>query len=137
FINLADNRGLDAEGFVPFGRVVEGMKVADALYGGYGESSGGGIRGGKQQPLFAGATHGSTPISPCSIPCFAHGSCPERGGRLVLQLSFTAGSAPMLQCDPACRRRWPGISSASGLWSGRSVGWDPRRSRWQPQRGCS
>ena len=54
FINLADNRGLDAEGFVPFGRVVEGMKVADALYGGYGESSGGGIRGGKQQPLFAG-----------------------------------------------------------------------------------
>ena len=53
FINLADNRGLDAEGFVPFGRVVEGMKVADALYGGYGESSGG-IRGGKQQPLFAG-----------------------------------------------------------------------------------
>ena len=54
FINLADNRRLDAEGFVPFGRVVEGMDVADALYSGYGESSGGGIRGGKQDPLFSG-----------------------------------------------------------------------------------
>ncbi|MFL5311038.1 MAG: peptidylprolyl isomerase [Myxococcales bacterium] len=54
FINLADNRRLDAEGFVPFGHVVEGMKVADALYSRYGESSGGGIRAGKQQPLFDG-----------------------------------------------------------------------------------
>ena len=54
FINLADNRRLDAEGFVPFGRVVEGMDVADALYSGYGESSGGGIRGGRQDPLFSG-----------------------------------------------------------------------------------
>jgi len=52
FINLADSPRLDAEGFAPFGRVVEGMEVAAALYGGYGESSGGGIRGGKQQPLF-------------------------------------------------------------------------------------
>ena len=54
FINLADNSRLDAEGFAPFGRVVEGMEVADALYSGYGESAGGGIRGGKQQPLFDG-----------------------------------------------------------------------------------
>jgi peptidyl-prolyl cis-trans isomerase A (cyclophilin A) len=54
FINLADNHRLDAQGFVPFGRLVEGMKMADALYAGYGESSGGGIRGGKQEPLFVG-----------------------------------------------------------------------------------
>jgi peptidyl-prolyl cis-trans isomerase A (cyclophilin A) len=54
FINLVDNPRLDAEGFAPFGRVVEGMKLVDALYAGYGESSGGGIRGGKQQPLFDG-----------------------------------------------------------------------------------
>ena len=54
FVNLADNARLDAEGFAPFGRVAEGMEVADALYAGYGESSGGGIRGGKQQPLFDG-----------------------------------------------------------------------------------
>jgi len=42
----------DAQGFVPFGRVTEGMDVADALNGEYGESSGGGIRAGKQGPLF-------------------------------------------------------------------------------------
>jgi cyclophilin family peptidyl-prolyl cis-trans isomerase len=54
FINLADNQRLDAQGFAPFGRVVEGMENVEALYGGYGEESGGGIRGGKQEPLFEG-----------------------------------------------------------------------------------
>jgi peptidyl-prolyl cis-trans isomerase A (cyclophilin A) len=53
FINLADNQRLDAQGFVPFGRVISGMDAVDALYAGYGESSGGGVRGGKQDPLFA------------------------------------------------------------------------------------
>jgi peptidyl-prolyl cis-trans isomerase A (cyclophilin A) len=38
FINLADNERLDSMGFAPFGRVVEGMEVVDALYDGYGES---------------------------------------------------------------------------------------------------
>jgi peptidyl-prolyl cis-trans isomerase A (cyclophilin A) len=53
FINLQDNGAThDAEPFVPFGRVVEGMDVADALYGEYGESAGGGIRAGRQAPLF-------------------------------------------------------------------------------------
>jgi cyclophilin family peptidyl-prolyl cis-trans isomerase len=37
FINLGDNRRLDAVGFVPIGRVVKGMAVADRLYAGYGE----------------------------------------------------------------------------------------------------
>ena len=54
FINLAGNAKLDAQGFVPFGRVVQGMDAVDALYGGYGEESGGGLRAGKQQPLFEG-----------------------------------------------------------------------------------
>jgi cyclophilin family peptidyl-prolyl cis-trans isomerase len=54
FINLGDNSRLDSQGFVPFGRVVKGMEVVDSLYDGYGEESGGGIRGGKQQPLFDG-----------------------------------------------------------------------------------
>jgi peptidyl-prolyl cis-trans isomerase A (cyclophilin A) len=53
YINLADNRKLDADGFAPIGRVVQGMEVVNALYGGYGEKSGGGMRAGKQQKLFA------------------------------------------------------------------------------------
>ena len=52
-INLRDNsETFDKEPFVPFGEVVKGMDVADALYADYGEQSGGGIRAGKQEPLF-------------------------------------------------------------------------------------
>jgi homoserine O-acetyltransferase len=54
FISLRDNSNLDAQGFAPFGRVVEGMDVADALNSEYGEDSGSGIRAGRQQPLFDG-----------------------------------------------------------------------------------
>jgi len=54
FINLADNTSLDAQGFAPFGRVTKGMEVADALESTYGETAGGGIRAGRQEPLFAG-----------------------------------------------------------------------------------
>lgn len=53
FINLVDNHAThDKEPFVPFGRIVTGMDVVDALYDGYGESALGGIRAGKQDPLF-------------------------------------------------------------------------------------
>jgi len=38
FVNLGDNTRLDAMGFVPFGRVVEGMDVVEKLYGGYGDT---------------------------------------------------------------------------------------------------
>ena len=54
YISLRDNSYQDAQGFVPFGEVVEGMDVADALNSEYGENSGGGIRAGRQQPLFDG-----------------------------------------------------------------------------------
>ena len=55
FINLRDNSAnFDKEPFVPIAKVVEGMEVADALYSEYGEAAGGGIRAGKQDPVFAG-----------------------------------------------------------------------------------
>lgn len=53
FINLRDNSAThDPEPFVPFGKVIEGMEVADRLNAEYGESSGSGIRAGRQEPLF-------------------------------------------------------------------------------------
>ncbi len=39
FINYRDNSRLDSGGFAPFGKVVEGMEVVDALYNGYGEGA--------------------------------------------------------------------------------------------------
>ena len=53
FISLVDNSRLDAQGFSPLGRVVEGMDVVDRLYGGYGENAGGGIRAGRQGRMMA------------------------------------------------------------------------------------
>lgn len=37
FINLSDNTSLDAQGFSPFGMVVEGMDVVEKFYSGYGD----------------------------------------------------------------------------------------------------
>jgi cyclophilin family peptidyl-prolyl cis-trans isomerase len=56
YISLVDNARLDAQGFAPIGRVVEGMAVVDSLYSGYGENSGGGVRAGKQAALFSGGS---------------------------------------------------------------------------------
>ena len=39
FINYIDNSRLDQMGFAPFGEVVEGMEVVDALYSDYGEGA--------------------------------------------------------------------------------------------------
>ena len=39
FVNIANNTQLDALGFAPFGRVVEGMSVVNGLYSGYGEGA--------------------------------------------------------------------------------------------------
>jgi peptidyl-prolyl cis-trans isomerase A (cyclophilin A) len=39
FINFADNNNLDSMGFAPFGRVVSGMNVVDALNAEYGEGA--------------------------------------------------------------------------------------------------
>jgi homoserine O-acetyltransferase len=55
YIALSDlSATQDAQGFAPFGRVVDGMEVADRLNAEYGENAGSGIRAGRQQPLFAG-----------------------------------------------------------------------------------
>ena len=52
YVNTGDQSRLDAMGFAPFGKVVEGMGVIDKLYAGYGETSGGGMRAGHQAQLF-------------------------------------------------------------------------------------
>jgi peptidyl-prolyl cis-trans isomerase A (cyclophilin A) len=38
FINLGDNSRLDAQGFSPFGEVIQGMENVEEFYRGYGES---------------------------------------------------------------------------------------------------
>lgn len=38
FINLRDNERLDGMGFSAFGKVIEGMKIVDELFSGYGET---------------------------------------------------------------------------------------------------
>lgn len=48
YVNLVDNAQLDAQGFAPFGRIVDGMGVVDAFYSEYDERSGGGVRAGRQ-----------------------------------------------------------------------------------------
>lgn len=47
FVNLADNASLDAQGFSPFGRVVDGMKVVDSFNAEYGSAP------SDNQPLIA------------------------------------------------------------------------------------
>jgi peptidyl-prolyl cis-trans isomerase A (cyclophilin A) len=51
FINYKDNTNLDSMGFTPFGKVIEGMDVVDAIEGMYGEGapSGRGPSQGKAQ----------------------------------------------------------------------------------------
>jgi peptidyl-prolyl cis-trans isomerase A (cyclophilin A) len=53
FINYRDNSNLDGMGFAPFGEVVAGMDVLDALHTGYGEGAprGRGPDQGKVQAL--------------------------------------------------------------------------------------
>jgi homoserine O-acetyltransferase len=52
YINTSDQLQQDVQGFAPFGKVIEGMDVVDKLYSGYGETSGSGMRAGKQGRLF-------------------------------------------------------------------------------------
>lgn len=56
YINTADNsaRNDSENGFAPFGKVVEGMDTVEKIYSAYGEHSGGGMRAGNQDPMFAG-----------------------------------------------------------------------------------
>ena len=53
YICKTDMQAQDQDGFAPLGMVVEGMDVVDRLYAGYGESAGGGMRGGRQGKIFA------------------------------------------------------------------------------------
>lgn len=53
YICKVDMSAQDKDGFAPIGEVIEGMDVVDRLYVEYGESAGGGVRGGKQGRIFA------------------------------------------------------------------------------------
>jgi cyclophilin family peptidyl-prolyl cis-trans isomerase len=53
-ISRRDNRVQDAQGFAPLGTIIQGMDVVDSLYFGYGETSGGGVRAGKQGEAIVG-----------------------------------------------------------------------------------
>jgi cyclophilin family peptidyl-prolyl cis-trans isomerase len=58
YICKTDMSSQDKDGFAPLGTVIQGMEVVDALYAAYGETAGGGMRGGKQDRIFAeGNTH--------------------------------------------------------------------------------
>ncbi len=54
YIVMGDRSRQDKDGFAPIGKVIAGMEIVDRLYSGYGETAGGGMRGGKQAPLFEG-----------------------------------------------------------------------------------
>jgi homoserine O-acetyltransferase len=57
YICKTDMASQDKDGFAPLGSVMEGMDVVDRLYAEYGETAGGGMRGGKQGLIF---TEGNT-----------------------------------------------------------------------------
>jgi homoserine O-acetyltransferase len=52
YICKVDMSAQDKDGFAPIGEVVKGMEVVDRLYEDYGETSGGGMRAGRQSRLF-------------------------------------------------------------------------------------
>lgn len=54
FVLKSDAPELAAQGFSMFGRVISGMDVVDRIYAQYGETAGGGMRGRKQDSMFAG-----------------------------------------------------------------------------------
>ncbi len=55
YVNMVDNVRLDSTGFAPIGWVISGMETTvDSIFGGYGETSGGGVRRGNQAPLVEG-----------------------------------------------------------------------------------
>lgn len=57
FINYANNRKLDDQGFAPFAKVVSGMKVVDALYSDYGEGRPRGMGPDQNRILVEGAKY--------------------------------------------------------------------------------
>ena len=54
YVNLRDNTRNDTDPFAIFGQVIDGMKVLDSLYAGYGERSGSGVRQHRQGQIIEG-----------------------------------------------------------------------------------
>ena len=103
YINLVDNVRLDSTGFAPFGEVVSGMEVVDALYSGYGENSGGGLRRGDQTRIVAAkATYLPRPRIPPPRP--PHPSRPP------LTRSFgILGDGGRFGSGSSARQFWPQV----------------------------
>jgi cyclophilin family peptidyl-prolyl cis-trans isomerase len=67
YINLADNSKLDAQGFAPIGKVIDGMGTVDQLYSGYGEDAAEECEAESKERFWKEATNTSILHSPSLI----------------------------------------------------------------------
>jgi peptidyl-prolyl cis-trans isomerase A (cyclophilin A) len=99
YLSTVDNSRLDAEGFSPFGEVVDGMDVVDLIYSGYGEASGGGVRRGDQSRIVAEGN------------AYLDAEFPKLTRLYRARLTSSpdwdaAGDAPTIRLDTAAVTRW-------------------------------
>ena len=123
---------------MPFGRIVLGIDVMDALYDGYGESALGGIRAGKQDPLFTPGNAYLTELSRSSTTSARRVSrCRDPHFRLLIVPGLTSTMRRSLRicaCPPTrCRRCLARLRRSSARTWRCAV----RSSTWRPARGSS
>ncbi len=83
FFNFGDNANLDRQGFAPFGKVVKGMDVVDALYAGYGEAAPRGSGPDQMQLMLQGNAYlvEGFPKLDYVKACSIHGEGPYQPGK--------------------------------------------------------